>query len=75
VSADGGWQIWEPHGLISECILSSAEPRRAWLGCLSANARARQAWCEQRGYAHVRSTAALSELVEEIDASLADLCR
>lgn len=74
VMADGEKRLWEPHGLLSECIRSSADPWRSWLDFLDTSARARDAWCEQRRYTHVSSTAALVELVESIDGSLAEPC-
>ena len=74
VMPDGEKRFWEPHGIISECIRSSDDQRPSWLAFLNSNPRARQAWCEQRRYAHVQSTASLRELVEEIDGSIDDPC-
>lgn len=71
---DGEKRFWEPHGIISECIRSRDDQRQSWLDFLNSNPRARQAWCEQRGYAHVRSTAPLSEFVAEIDRLIDDPC-
>lgn len=73
VTADGDKRIWEPHGVISECIRSSEDQRQSWLEFLDSDARARQAWCQQRRYAHNRS-AALRELVEEIDSLIDNPC-
>lgn len=74
ITAGAEKQLWEPHGLISECIRSSDEPRSSWAGFIDSSTEARQAWCEQRSYAHVRSNPALQELVEEIDSSIEDRC-
>ena len=71
---DGEWRLWEPHGLISACVLSSGIPRESWVGFLSTNDRARRLWCEQRRYSHVRSTASLQALVEELNSAIADPC-
>ena len=70
----GKMQLWEPHGLLSECIRSSDDGTQPWLDFLSSNARARQAWCEQRRYAVVQSSAALKALADEISGSIEDLC-
>jgi hypothetical protein len=67
VKADGEKRLWEPHGLISECMRSSDEQRQPWLDFLNSSPRVRQAWCEQRGHAHIQSTPSLKELVEEIN--------
>jgi hypothetical protein len=67
VMSDGEMQFWDPHGLISACIGSSADPRNSWLAFLNSNARAREAWCQQRGTPAMQSTASSRELVEEID--------
>jgi hypothetical protein len=72
--ADGDWRLWEPHGFIGACVLSSGLPRESWVGFLSTNDRARRLWCEQRRYSHVRSTASLQALVEEMNSAIVDLC-
>lgn len=71
---DGERRFWEPHGLISECMRSSNEDRQVWLDFLGSNTRAREGWCQQSRYAHVRSTAALQELVAEINALIRNPC-
>jgi hypothetical protein len=63
----GELQAWEPHGLISECMRSSDQPRERWLAFINSNRGVRDAWCEQQSYAHVRETAALTAFVEEVD--------
>lgn len=67
MTADGEKRFWEPHGLISECIRNSNEPRRSWLDFLNSSPRARDGWCEQRRYAAVQSSESLQEFVAEID--------
>jgi hypothetical protein len=67
VSADGEKRLWEPHGIIGECIRSSDDQRQSWLDFINATPRAQRAWCEQRRYAHVQSNASLRELVESIN--------
>ena len=67
VTPDGEKQFWDPHGLISACIGSSADSRKSWLAFLNSNARAREAWCQQRASPATQSTASSRELVEEID--------
>ena len=67
VTPDGEKRLWNPHGIISGCIRSSDDQRQSWLDVLNSNPMVRQAWCEQRGYTHVLSTASLKEFVEEIN--------
>ena len=74
VTANGVKQLWEPHGLISECIRSSADSRESWVDFLAANASVVQAWCQQTNYEHVRVTASLQALVAQINALLDDPC-
>jgi hypothetical protein len=74
VMPNGEKRLWEPHGLISECIRSSDDQRQSWLDFLNANASVREAWCEQRGYSQVQSTASLREFVEEVDGSIDTPC-
>ena len=72
VTADGTKVFWEPHGLLSECVRSSAEPRQSWLGFLRANARS---WCEQRGRRPEDwSSAASRDLMAELDAAIGNPC-
>jgi hypothetical protein len=74
VMPDGEKRFWEPHGIISECVRTSDGQRESWLEFLDSNPQARQAWCEQKGYAHVRSTASLREFVEAIDGLIDNPC-
>jgi hypothetical protein len=67
VTSDGEKQFWDPHGLISACIGSSADSRKSWLAFLNSNPGAREAWCQQRASPATQSTASSRELVEEID--------
>lgn len=70
----GELRMWEPHGLLSECMRSSDKPRESWFDLLRSSARAREAWCDQRSYAAVRSSVALRDVVAEVDASIRDAC-
>jgi hypothetical protein len=72
--SDGSMRLWEPHGVLGACILSSDRPRQAWLDFLSSNTQAMQAWCEQREYSLVQSNADLREFVEAINAAIDDPC-
>jgi len=74
IFADGEKQFWEPHGLLSECVRRSDDSRQSWVEFLAATPRVLDAWCEQRDYEHVRSTAALQELIAEINAALDEPC-
>jgi Family of unknown function (DUF6152) len=74
VKSDGGKRLWNPHGIIGECIRSSDDQRQSWLDFLNSNSRARDGWCQQRRYAYIQSTASLRELVEEINGSIDDPC-
>jgi hypothetical protein len=71
VLADGQKQFWDPHGLISACIGSSADPWPSWLDFLNSSPRAREAWCEQRGWPSTQST---RDLVDEINSSIDKPC-
>ena len=75
VTGNGERRVWEPHGLISECMRSSNDQRQPWLDLLNANPSARQQWCDQRRYAAVQSSASLRAFVEEINGLLEDPCR
>jgi len=75
VMPNGERRLWEPHGIISECMRSSNDQRQPWLDLLNANAEAHQLWCEQRKYAAVQSNASLKEFVGEINGLLADPCK
>ena len=75
VTPDGNRRVWKGHGLISECIRRSDDQREAWLTFLNTNSAARQAWCEQRGYAPVQSNASLKAFVDEINGSIDTPCR
>jgi hypothetical protein len=74
VTPDGEKRLWNPHGMISECIRSSDDPRQSWLDFLDSNPRVRQAWCQQRGYTHIQSTASLRGFVEEINSVIDNPC-
>jgi hypothetical protein len=74
VMPDGEKRLWEPHGVISECIRSSDNQRQSWLDFLNSDPRVRRAWCEQRVYEDIQSTASLRELVEEINSSIDNPC-
>lgn len=74
VQADGTKQFWEPHGLLSACILGSPDDRQAWADFIAADQRVLDAWCEQARYEYVRTTSALQEVVTAINATLGDRC-
>ena len=71
---DGEKRIWEPHGVLSECIRSSGAETQPWIDFLNSSSAARQAWCEQRRYAHNESTAELQEFVVEVTGMLDESC-
>ena len=59
VTTGGAMRVWEPYGLISECMRSSNDRRQSWIELLNANQEARNFWCDQRGRAGVQSNASL----------------
>jgi len=75
VMPDGRKHLWEPHGVLGECIRSTDNQRQSWLDFLNTSPGARQAWCEQRNYSLVQSNAALRAFVEQIDSLLTDPCK
>jgi hypothetical protein len=75
VLPDGERRLWEPHGVMGECMRTSDDQRQSWLHFLNANARARQAWCEQRGYMQAQSNTSLRKFVEEINGLIEMPCR
>lgn len=75
VTSEGTKHLWEPHGLLSECMRSSDEPRQSWLSVINSNPSVREAWCTQRDYSAIRLDASLHDFVEEIDRSLAEPCK
>lgn len=74
VTPDGAMRFWEPHGILADCIRSSADRRQSWLAFLSEDAAAWAAWCQQKRYERVQSSATLRELVQEIEGSIGKLC-
>lgn len=74
VMPDGEKRMWEPHGVLGECIRSSDEPRQSWLDFLNAEQSAREAWCQQSGYTIVQSDASLRAFLQEIDSLIDDPC-
>ena len=75
VTAGGAMRVWEPYGLISECMRSSNDPTQSWIERLNANPEARKFWCDQRGRDAVQSNAALKGFVEETNLLLAEPCK
>jgi hypothetical protein len=75
VSTGGAMRVWEPYGLINECMRSSNDQRQSWIELLNANPEARKFWCDQRGRASVQSNASLKGFVEETNGLLADPCK
>lgn len=74
VKADGQRRLWEPHGIISECMLSTPDQRQAWLDFLDSDPRARQALCEQRARPSLRVTESLQAAIEALNRELAAPC-
>ena len=74
VTTGGAMRVWEPYGLISECMRSSNDQRQSWIELLNANPEARKFWCDQRGSAAMQSNASLKEFVEQTNALLAEPC-
>jgi hypothetical protein len=74
VTAGGAMRVWEPYGLISECMRSSNDQRQSWTELLNVNPEARKFWCDQRGSAAMQSNASLKEFVEQTNALLAEPC-
>jgi hypothetical protein len=75
LTADGQKRMWEPHGVLAECIRGSSEQRQVWVTFLNASAAARDALCSQRSYAVVQSIPALQELVAELDDAIDNPCQ
>ena len=75
VTTGGAMRVWEPYGLVSECMRSSNDQRQSWIEVLNANPEARKFWCDQRGSAAVQSNASLKGFVEETNGLLADPCK
>jgi hypothetical protein len=74
VTPDAETRLWNPHGMLSECMRSSDDRRQSWLEVLGSNTSLRQRWCQERNSEHVRSTAALHSFVEEIDKLIEPPC-
>ena len=74
VKADGQRRLWEPHGIISQCILSTPDQRPAWLEFLNSNPRAREALCEQRARPSLRVAESLQAAIEALNRELAAPC-
>jgi len=74
VTTGGAMRVWEPYGLVSECMRSANDQRQSWIELLNANPEARKFWCEQRGRAAVQSNASLKEFVERTNALLDEPC-
>jgi Family of unknown function (DUF6152) len=75
VKADGDRRLWDPHGVLSQCMRSSDDDRQSWLGFLRSDQQAIDAWCQQQAYGVIQSDAALMAYVEEIDRLLGQPCR
>jgi hypothetical protein len=74
VTRGGALRVWEPYGLISECMRSSNDQTQSWIELLNANPEARGFWCDERGSVAVQSNASLKEFVEQTNALLAEPC-
>ena len=75
VTTGGAMRVWEPYGLISECMRSSNDRRQSWIEVLNANPEARKFWCDQREAAAVQSNASLKGFVERTNALLDEPCQ
>ena len=75
VTTGGAMRVWEPYGLISECMRSSNHQRQSWIERLNANPEAREFWCEQRGRTAAQSNASLQEYIEQTNALLDEPCQ
>ena len=75
VTTGGAMRVWEPYGLIGDCMRSSNVQTQSWIELLNANQEARKFWCDQRGRAAVQSNAALKESVEQTNALLDEPCQ
>ena len=75
VSTGGAMRVWEPYGLISDCMRSSNEQRQSWIELLNANPEAREFWCDERGRAAVQSNASLKGFIEETNGLLDEPCQ
>jgi len=75
VMPDGRKLSWEPHGLLSECVRSSNEPRQSWLRFLDSNADVREDFCAQRHSQQVQSNASLRDFADELNSSIAEPCK
>jgi hypothetical protein len=75
VTTGGGMRVWEPYGLISECMRRSTDQRQSWIELLNVNPEARKFWCDQRGRAAVQENGSLTEFVEQTNALLAEPCQ
>ena len=75
VSTGGAMRVWEPYGLISDCMRSSNVQRQSWIELLNANPEAREFWCDERGRAAVQSNASLKGFVEELNGLLDEPCQ
>jgi hypothetical protein len=74
VTTGGAMRVWEPYGLISECMRNSNDQRQSWIELLNANSEAGRFWCDERGSAAVQSNASLKEFVERTNGLLAEPC-
>lgn len=74
VLPDGAKRVWEPHGLLVPCVLTSAEPRDSWLELLNSSPRAHDAWCEQRRRPATWLPATAEERGQQINAELDEPC-
>ena len=75
VTTGGAMRVWEPYGLVSECMRSANDQRQSWVELLNANPEARKFWCDQTGRDAVQSNESLKEFVEQTDALLVDHCQ
>jgi uncharacterized protein DUF6152 len=74
VTTGGAMRVWEPYGVIGECMRSSNDQKQSWIERLNTNPEARKFWCDQKGRDAVESNALLKEYIEQTNALLDEPC-
>lgn len=74
VATGGAMRVWEPYGLIGDCMRSSSDRSQSWIELLNTNQEAHEFWCEQRGRTAAQSNASLKEFIEQTNAQLDEPC-
>ena len=71
---NGQKSMWGSYGTLGRCIMSSGEPRQAWVDFLNSDARVQGTWCAQRVRPAVREDASSRAFVEEMTRLLSRPC-